>query len=125
MMWGPVAWMTGVGLAIWVGALATMGAAAHPEALIGVAGPLASVNASWLVMARAQAAGPDRLMAVMIRAAALKMVLFGAFVVVVLGTMNVRPVPFIATFTVSFIGLYALEAYFLKRLLAEAPVSRS
>jgi hypothetical protein len=125
MSWGPVAWMTGAGLAIWTAAVAGFGGAVHPEALIGVAGPLVSANVSWLVMARARAAGPDRLMAVMITAAAVKMALFGGYVALVLLAIGVRPVPFIASFTVSFIGLYALEAYFLKGLLVGADVSNS
>jgi uncharacterized membrane protein YdfJ with MMPL/SSD domain len=47
-----------------------------------------------------------------------KMVLFGAYVVIVLRGLSVRPVPFVASFTVYFIGLYLVEALYLKRLFA-------
>jgi hypothetical protein len=110
-------WMTGAGLAGWLGAHTVFGAAAHPEALVGLAGPVASANVSWLAMVKAQAAGSDRLMAVMVRAMAIKMVFFGAYVVGVFGLMAPRPVPFVASFTASFVGLYVIEAVFLKRLI--------
>lgn len=116
-MWAPVVWMTGAGMVAWLAATLTLGDAVHPEALVGLAGPLASADASWVVMARAQAAGPDRLMAVMMRAMAVKMVLFGAYVALVLTVLDVRPVPFVASFAACFVGLYAMEVYFLKRLL--------
>jgi hypothetical protein len=38
-------------------------------------------------------------------------------VAVMLGLVDVRPVPFVASFTGYFIALYAMEALFLKRLL--------
>ena len=84
-------------------------------------GPLASANASWVAMARARVVGMERLMAVMVRGMAIKMVVFGAYVAGVLTLMDVRPIPFVASFTTGFIGLYAMEAYFLKRLI-ETPV---
>lgn len=115
MMWGPVGWMTGTGLAGLAAAAA--GGDAHPEALYGLAGPLASANLSWLAMAKAEARGAERLMRVMIGAMAVKMVFFGVYVAVVLLRVDVRPVPFVASFAVSFIGLYAMEAWFLKRLI--------
>lgn len=115
-MWRPMAWMTGAGLAAWIGG-AGLSDATHPEAFLGIAGPLASANISWVAMVRARTVGMDRLMAVMMRGMAVKMVLFAAYVVIVLTMVNLRPVPFVAFFTTGFIGLYALEAYFLKRLI--------
>lgn len=109
--------MTGTGLASWLAVTVGLADAAHPETLYGLAGPLASANLSWLVMAKAQSAGAERLMGVMLKAMAIKMVFFGAYVSAVLGALDVRPVPFVVSFAASFIALYAMEAWFLKRLL--------
>jgi hypothetical protein len=122
MNWSPVAQMTAAALAVWLGLLVALGRNAHPEAFVGMVGPLAAANISWLVMVRARLAGPDRLMAVMIMAAAAKMVFFGAYVALAFGGMALRPVPFIVSFTVCFIGLYGMEAYFLKRYLVDPSV---
>jgi hypothetical protein len=50
---------------------------------------------------------------------ALKMIFFGAYVAVMLRVMRVRPFPFVVSFTGYFIGLYLMEALFLRRLFSE------
>jgi hypothetical protein len=109
--------MTGTSAAAWVGMTAATGGQANPEALLGMLGPLASADASWLVMVRAYASGPERLMGRMVQALAVKMIWFGAYVVAVVSLFDLRPIPFIASFTGFFIGLYLMEAIFLRRLL--------
>ena len=54
----------------------------------------------------------------MMAAFAGKMVFFGAYVVLVLRGLPVQPLPFIISFTAYFIGLYLIEALYLKRLFA-------
>jgi hypothetical protein len=49
----------------------------------------------------------------------LKMVFFGGYVAIMLGIARFRPVPFVASFTGYFIGLYLIEALYLKRLFSE------
>jgi len=46
------------------------------------------------------------------------MVLFAAYVIVMIGVLAVRPVPFVAGFAGYFIALHLMEAMFLQRLLA-------
>ena len=53
---------------------------------------------------------PERLTSLMIAAFAGKMVFFGAYVAVMLKVLSLRPVPFVVSFTSSFIALYLMEA---------------
>jgi hypothetical protein len=112
----PVAWMAGLSLLAWVAVAAVGGSRVHPEALFGMAGPLASATATWVAVAWAYRVSPARLMAVLIGGFALKMLFFGGYVAVMLRGFDLRPVPFVASFTGFFIALYAMEALFLKRL---------
>ena len=124
-VWGPVAWMTGTNVAAWLGVTATGGAGLHPEALLGMLGPLASADASWVVMARTYLDRSERLMRVMVQALAAKMLLVGAYVVVMLQVADMRATPFVASFAGHLVALYVMEAWFLRRLLASgAPVTR-
>jgi hypothetical protein len=111
-----VAWMVGVSLVSWL-AIVAIRDDAHPEALVGMLGPLAAVCATWIAVVRTHAAAPERLTTVLMAGFALKMLFFGAYVAVMLVFMDVRPTPFVASFTGYFIALYAMEALFLKRLL--------
>jgi hypothetical protein len=52
-------------------------------------------------------------MVVMLRAFGVKVVLFGAYVVVMLRVLGLRPVPFTISFTCYFVALYGMEALFL------------
>ena len=122
-VWGPIGWMTGLAAAAWLLASMAGGSRVNPEALLGVLGPLASADASWIIMARAFAAAPERLMGVMVQALAVKMVLFGVYVGVLLGLVDLRPVPFVVSFAGTFIALHAMEAMFLQRLLKDGAPS--
>ena len=113
-----VGWMTGAAAASWLTATALVGGRIGIDVLFGMLGPLAAVIGSWVLMERTQRTRPDRLTAVMIAAFAGKMVFFGAYVVVMLGVLARRPIPFVASFTAFFIGLYAMEARYLGRLCA-------
>ena len=86
--------------------------------LLGLAGPLSVVSVSWLVMARTFRRDPSRLTSLMMLAFAGKMVFFAAYVAIALKVVGVRPAPFVASFVVSFVGLYFVEAVSLRRLLA-------
>jgi hypothetical protein len=45
------------------------------------------------------------------------MVFFAAYVIGSVRIIGARPVPFVSSFTAFFIALYAMEAWFLRRLL--------
>jgi len=115
----PLVWMGTVSWASWgVVAMATAGRFG-PEVLLGMAGPLACAVASWVAYERAHRAAPGRLTQVMITALAVKMVFFGGYLVVVLRVLAMRPVPFVVSLAAYFIGLHAMEALFLRRLVMD------
>jgi hypothetical protein len=48
------------------------------------------------------------------------MVLFGVYVTVMLRVVDLEPRPFIASFTIYFVSLHAIEAVMLRRLFGTA-----
>ena len=109
-------WMVGAALVSWL-AITAVSRAWHPELFWGMAGPLASAVGTWIAVVRTHATAPERLTAVMVTGFALKAVFFGAYVVVMLRVLAMRPIPFVVSFTGFFIALYAMEALFMRRLL--------
>jgi hypothetical protein len=103
----------------WLIVAGAAGARAHPEALYGMLGPLAVAAVSSIVTERTVRSRPERLMGVMITGLAIKAVLFGVYVTVMLRLMALRPVPFVASFTGYFIALHVIEAVFMQRLIAD------
>jgi len=110
------AWMIGTSVGSWLAAAALVDRAMRVDVLLGMLGPLAIVSATWVLMERAYARDPRQLTALMMKAFAAKMVLFGAYVAVMIGLLSRRPVPFVASFTAYFIALYLCEAILLRRL---------
>jgi len=116
----PLQWMIAVSVLSWVIVAGVADGRANPEVLYGMVGPLAVAAVSWVVTKRTYAAAPERLMGVLITGMAIKAVFFGAYVVVMLRILALRPGPFIASFTSYFIALHMMEALFMRRLFANA-----
>jgi len=118
----PVAWMIGGSVASCLAAImvsiVAKGSSVIPELVLGMAGPLASAVVSWQVLERTHASAPERLSTTMIVAFGVKMLLFGVYVVVILGVLALRPKPFMVSFTSYYVALHVVEAMFLRRLLA-------
>ena len=112
-----VGWLVGVGVVSWLAVTAVVRPTLNPELFWGMAAPLVATVATWIAAARTHAAAPARMAGVMMTGFALKAVFFGVYVAVMLRGMAMRPVPFVVSFTVYFIALYAMEALFLRRLL--------
>jgi hypothetical protein len=87
------------------------------EIACGVAGPLVVAAGSWVLAERTWRRQPERLTAVMVAAFAFKLLFFAAYVATMLTVLSLRPVPFVASFTASYIALHLAEAVALKRLL--------
>jgi hypothetical protein len=111
-------WMIAASLGSWLAAALVLDRRTAVEVLLGMAGPLVVVSGTWVLMARTYRVSPERLTSLMMAAFAGKMVLFGAYVAVILGVLSLRPVPFVASFTAYFIGLYLMQALYLRRMLA-------
>lgn len=84
--------------------------------LLGAFGPLVVAAASWKLAERTWRREPERLTSVMIAAFAGKLVFFAAYVALMLTVLSLRPMPFVASFTISFVALHLAEALALRRL---------
>lgn len=115
----PVAYMTLAGVVSWLGATLFVDRRTSLEILFGMLGPLAAASATWLLVSRFYRERPEELTGLMAGAFFLKMIFFGGYVAIMLKIARFRPVPFVLSFTGYFIGLYLMEALYLKRLFSE------
>jgi hypothetical protein len=89
---------------------------ARLDVLLGMVGPLLMATGSWVLTERTYRQRPEALTATMTAAFAFKVVFFGAYVVVMIRVLALRPIPFVASFTGYLVGLYLMEALYLRRL---------
>ncbi len=115
----PVVWMAGAGLLLWLVLRGMFGAAVDPEARYALLAPLVATSMTWVVTARTYRRNPQGLTAVMVVGMLIKAIFFAVYVAAMLRGLDMRPRPFVLSFTVFFIVLYGLEALFLKRLFAD------
>jgi hypothetical protein len=116
-----VAWMTGISVATWLVASATVATGARVDVLFGMLAPLLMAVASWVLAEQTFRARPQALTGLMIGAFGIKLVFFGAYVIVMLRVVRLQAVPFAVSFSSYFIALHLVEAVFLKRLFAGGP----
>lgn len=114
----PVVVMIAVSVASWLAVSLVLDARTRQEVLFDMLGPLAVAVGSWVLAARTYGRTPGRLTSVMIAAFAVKVVFFGAYVVVMLRLLLLRPAPFVASFVSYFVGLHLMEALYLRRMVA-------
>jgi hypothetical protein len=88
------------------------------EILLGAIAPLVVASGTWVLMERTYTRNPEQLTPLMVKAFAAKMVFFGVYVAVMLRGLSLRPLPFMVSFTSSFVALHLIEAFCLRRLLA-------
>jgi hypothetical protein len=115
----PIAYMVGLSLTIWIGLAAIVDARTRVDILFGMLGPLIAVTGTWLLATWAQKEHPDQLTGLMAAGFILKMIFFAGYVAVMLRVLQRQSVPFVVSFTCYFIGLYLMEALYLKRLFSE------
>jgi hypothetical protein len=82
-------------------------------------GPLVAVTVTWLVVSRAHRRDPAAVQRVMLGAFFAKFVLFGVYVVLMIKVFEFEAVPFVLSFAVSFLVLYAVQAVMLARLFRQ------
>ena len=117
----PIAYMAAASIASWIGAAVIVDRRTSLEFLFGMLGPLAAASGTWFLVAQVHRSRPEDSTRLMVTAFVLKVAFFGAYVAVMLRIMRFRPAPFVGSFTGYFIGLYLMEALFLKRLFSERP----
>ena len=76
-------------------------------------------EASYRAKVRAWRRSPDALLPLMLKAFPAKVVFFVGYVGLVLGTTDVRLVPFVGSFASVFLLTHLTEAVYLRRLLGE------
>jgi len=118
---GPVAGMVAGSVAAWVVVVTLFGSAVGRDVALGMAGPLAAVVVTWVLVVRAHRRSASDVTRVMVQGFAGKMVFFGVYVVAVWKQAGPEPIPFIASFTGSFLTLYLVEAILLDRLFRAGP----
>jgi hypothetical protein len=115
----PIAHMAAAAITSWVGAAVLVDPGTSFEIFFGMLGPLVAVSGTWLVAEWVYRERPEQLTSFMAAAFFVKMVFFGAYVAVMVLFMRLRPMPFVVSFTSYFIGLYLMEALYLKRLFSK------
>jgi len=111
--------MIGASFVWWCASTALYGAAAHVATLLGTIGPLAVAIVTWRLAEQTYRRNPPALTGVMMTGFVGKMVFFAAYVVMVIKGLGQPAVPFAVSFTGSFIAVYAIEAFALRRLFME------
>ena len=115
----PVASMGSVSAASWFVAALIVDRRTGIEILFGMLGPLIATTSSWVLAERVYRQRAELLTRVMATAFAAKVVFFAAYTTVGILLLRLRPVPFVVSFTGYFIGLYLIEALYLRRLFSE------
>lgn len=115
----PLGVMAAVSIVSWIGAAAFVDWKTSIEFLFGMLAPLVAASGTWLLTTWAYREHPEQLTGLMATSFILKMIFFAAYVAFMLRVMRLRPIPFVASFTGYFVGLYLMEALYMKRLFSE------
>ena len=116
----PAVWIVAGAAGSWAVAALIYAPAASRAVVFGMAAPVVSAAATWILISLAQRRNPAGVSGVMMAAFMAKMVFFGVYVVVMLRGLDLPAVPFIVSFTAYFVSLYAIEAVMLRRLFGAA-----
>lgn len=112
----PVVLMAGSSVAVALVGLVVVGPDDRPAVLLGMAGPLLAACGSWVAAERTYRLRPEALTAVMVGGFAAKAVFFGVYVAVVVRVLAPQYGVFVASFTGYLVGLYLVEALYLRHL---------
>ena len=112
--------MNAVGVLSWAAVAMAVGDRGNPEVLYGMLGPLIVAVVSWALVKQAFDADPSGVMRVLLTGMAVKLMFFAAYAVVMLRVFELRPIPFVTSFTCYFIALHNIEALFMRRLFTSA-----
>ena len=115
----PIAVMAAVSVGTWGGVALIVDWRTSVEMFFGMLGPLAAVSATWALAEWIYRQRPAELTSLMLALFLLKAIFFASYVAIMLQVARFRPIPFVGSFTGYFIGLYLMEALYLKRLFSE------
>jgi hypothetical protein len=109
-------WMVIVSLAAWLTVGVWLDGRTKVAVLLGMSAPLVMTTGSWMLAERTYKRDPQAVTSLMIGGFLFKVVFFGLYVAATMTLLSPRPVPFVASFVVYFVGLYLTEALLLRRL---------
>jgi hypothetical protein len=115
----PIAVMVAVSMGTWAVTPMIADRRTSIEVFFGMLGPLAAVTVTWVLAEWIYRQRPAELTSLMLALFLLKMIFFASYVAIMLRVAKFRPIPFVGSFTGYFIGLYLIEALYLKRLFSE------
>ena len=106
----PVRWMVLLSATSWLALIASTGGAFFLEFTAGMAAPLLVTIVSWSLVERTYRTRPERVTQILLTGFMIKAVFFGAYVVLMVRGLSVRPAPFALSLGGYFIALYAIQA---------------
>jgi hypothetical protein len=86
------------------------------EIWLGMAGPLIATIVSWIAMVRQYARNNRGMTRLLLKAFAAKVIFFAVYIIVLLRSHCVRPIPFVICFAGFYLALHIVEAIGLSRM---------
>ena len=86
------------------------------EIFLGLLGPVLVGFVTVFFMIKYSNSGVIRLNRMLVRGFAIKFIFYGIFIITIFTVYSFKPVPFMCSFTSSFIGLHLMEAIVLKKI---------
>ena len=86
------------------------------EIFLGLVGPVLVGFITIFYMIKYSNRRAIRFNRMLVRGFAIKFIFYGAFIITIFSVYSFKPVPFMCSFTVSFIGLHMMEAVVLKKI---------
>ena len=86
------------------------------EIFLGLSAPVLVGFVTVFFMIKYSNSGAIRLNRMLVKGFAIKFIFYGIFIISIFTVYPFKPVPFICSFTVSFIGLHLMEAVVLKKI---------
>ena len=86
------------------------------EIFLGLIGPVLVGFITIFYMIKYSNSRAIRFNRMLVRGFAIKFIFYGVFIITIFTVYSFKPVPFMCSFTVSFIGLHMMEAIVLKKI---------
>ena len=86
------------------------------EIFLGLVGPVLVGFITIFFMIKYSNSRAIRFNRMLVRGFAIKFIFYGIFIITIFTVYSFKPVPFMCSFTVSFIGLHMMEAIVLKKI---------
>ena len=86
------------------------------EIFLGLIGPVLVGFITIFYMIKYSNSRAIRFNRMLVRGFAIKFIFYGVFIITIFTVYSFKPIPFMCSFTVSFIGLHMMEAIVLKKI---------